>query len=261
SEAIKDAGQALVREAIQNSLDARREDVDTVAVRVFVSEAERSLSPASAKPWFQGAWPHYKSPGNGLQPDGVNEAMSCRFLVFEDFGTTGLRGDRNQYEERFASDNPFFYFFRAEAKTAKHGDARGRWGIGKQVFPRASRTQTFFGYSETVDERFLMGGAILKHHWVNDVCYKPDGFWGEIAVIDGDTLTVPVTDQTTLATFRADFKLRRTPGDSGLSVVVPWLDDGEREGSGQGAFHRSALAFAILDGYFVPILESRLEAT
>lgn len=261
SEAIKDAGEALVREAIQNSLDARRDDSEKVSVRVYVSGSDTSLSPASSRKWFTGAWPHYGAPGNGLRPGDVTQTTACRFLLFEDFGTTGLLGDREQYEERSGGDNPFFYFFRAEAKTAKYGDARGRWGIGKQVFPRASRAQTFFGYTETEEGGFLMGGAILKHHWVDDVCYKPDGFWGDTVPVAGDALTVPVTDPAVLSRFREDFNLSRTPGEQGLSVIVPWLDDGDLEGTAAGAFHRSALAFAILDGYFVPILEGRLEAT
>jgi hypothetical protein len=258
SEAIKDAGEALVREAIQNSLDARRDDAAVVSVRVYVSGTESALEPESASRWFDGAWPHYLATGNGLRPGDVTVSTPCRFLVFEDFGTTGLTGDREQYEERSASENPFFYFFRAEAKTAKHGDARGRWGVGKQVFPRASRAQTFFGYSETDDGGFVMGGCILKHHWVHDACYKPDGFWGERLEIDGDTIVVPVTDEPVLAQFRADFRVRRIPGEKGLSVVVPWLDNDDAQ---PRTFDRVALVFAILQGYFVPILEGRLEAS
>ncbi len=260
SEAIKDAGEALVREAIQNSLDARRNDAEKVVVRVYVADAASALTPTQAARWFDGAWPHYRAEGNGLRPGDVNETTPCKFLAFEDFGTTGLTGDRTQYEERNDSDNPFFYFFRAEAKTAKHGDARGRWGIGKQVFPRSSRAQGFFGYSETADASFLMGGCILKHHWVGDVCYKPDGFWGVPTAVDGDTVTIPVTDPAILERFRKDFRLRRSSGEQGLSVVVPWLDEGERDNHGAGPFNRLALVFAILDGYFIPIIEGRLEA-
>ncbi len=110
--------------------------------------------------------------------------------MFEDFGTTGLTGNREQYEEQEGASNSFFYFFRAEAKTAKPGDDRGRWGIGKQVFPRSSRAQTFFGYTETCEGGFLMGGCVLKYHTVDGTCFKPDGFWGDSKPVLGDTLTV-----------------------------------------------------------------------
>ncbi len=256
SDAIKDPGKALVREAIQNSLDARRHDADRVSVRVYVAGQSTSLSPRESRRWFEGVWPHYTAKGNGLRPGEVTPETDCPFLVFEDFGTTGLTGDREQYEESSDSDNPFFYFFRAEAKTAKHGDARGRWGIGKQVFPRASKAQTFFGYTETDEGGFLMGGCILKHHQAENAYYKPDGFWGDSKDVDGDLLTVPVSDRATLSQFQSDFRLTRTSGETGLSVIVPWLEEGD-----DATFSRDALVLAILKDYFVPILEGRLEAT
>ena len=84
SDAIKDAGEALVREAIQNSLDARRDDASRVSVRVYVSGEQASLRSGPAQKWFQDIWPHYGAPGNGLRPGDVTQSTSCRFLVFED---------------------------------------------------------------------------------------------------------------------------------------------------------------------------------
>jgi hypothetical protein len=262
SDAIKGAGEALVREGIQNALDARApENADgAVRVRIYRSEEEAALTPAQSAQWFSTAWPHYLAPGNGLRPGDVLPDLSCRFLVFEDFGTTGLIGDQNQYEEREGAKNPFFYFFRAEAKTAKEGDDRGRWGVGKQVFPRSSRAQTFFGFSETSTGRFLMGGCVLKHHTVNGVMYTPDGFCGDTIELMGDTLTVPTTDPALLESFHAQFRLARRPGEHGLSVVVPWLDERTENGE-QSPFDRGSLALAVLEGYFIPIIEGRLEVS
>ncbi len=262
SDAIKGAGEALVREGIQNALDARAdENVDgAVRVRICLSEADAALTPAQSIQWFSTAWPHYLAPGNGLRAGDVCPELPCRFLVFEDFGTTGLIGDQHQYEEREGAKNPFFYFFRAEAKTAKEGDDRGRWGVGKQVFPRASRAQTFFGFSETSTGRFLMGGCVLKHHTVDGVMYTPDGFCGDRIELMGDTLTVPTTDPVLLESFHTQFRLARRPGEHGLSVVVPWLDERAENGD-QSPFDRAILALAVLEGYFIPIIEGRLEVS
>ena len=260
SDAIKDAGEALVREAIQNSLDARFDKAaGSVSIRIYLSGSQKALPPHQHAQWFETAWAHYEAPRNGLKPGDVSRATPCRFLVFEDFGTTGLTGDREQYEEQEGANNPFFYFFRAEAKTAKYGDDRGRWGIGKQVFPRSSKAQTFFGYTETDEGGFLMGGCVLKHHTVDGTCFKPDGFWGESKDVEGDVLTVPSADPNVLAAFRRDFKLHREPGQRGLSVVVPWLEDAGEEGRDSRAFDRNSLLLAVLEGYFVPVLEGRLE--
>ena len=82
--------------------------------------------------WFETAWKHYRSPKNGLRSGAlIAEAEPCAFLAFEDFGTTGLTGDRSQYQPIEGQTNAFFNFFRAEGKTDKGGDDRGRWGVGQ----------------------------------------------------------------------------------------------------------------------------------
>lgn len=259
SDAIKDAGEALVREAIQNSLDARRERPNGKAVvRIFLSGEEGALAPAAHDRWFSTAWSHYEAPQNGLLPNTMKKDASCRFLVFEDFETTGLEGDREQYEQVLGVKNPFFYFFRAEGATEKKEDTLGRWGIGKQVFPRSSKAQTFFGYTETKEGGYLMGGCILRHHRIAGVTYKPDGFFGLSKAISDDELTIPTSDAETLKQFRADFKIERKPQQSGLSVVVPWLDEAEGD---EKVFDKHTLALAVIEDYFAPILEGRLEVT
>lgn len=261
SDAIKNAGEALVREGIQNSLDARTDRVSGKAVvRIYLSGQSGALAPERHKSWFETAWTHYGAPKNGLKPESIGADQPCRYLAFEDFGTTGLTGDREQYQPVEGVTNAFFNFFRAEGKTDKAGDDRGRWGVGKQVFPRSSQAQTFFGYTETPEGGFLMGGCVLKHHSIGDTCFKPDGFWGETLRIADDNLTIPVSSPEVIAAFRRDFMLQRQPGQYGLSVVVPWLDDSE-EGKDKRAFERGTLTLAVIEGYFIPILEGRLEVS
>jgi hypothetical protein len=256
-DAIKNAGEALVREGIQNSLDARLDRSSRAVVRILLSGDRDALPHSQANRWLDSLWPHLCAPGSGLRPGALRSEQSCRFLVFEDFGTTGLVGDPEAFVPSKGTENAFFYFFRAEGKTQKEGDDRGRWGVGKQVFPRSSHAQAFFGYTESDRGAMLMGGCVLKNHSVDGVWYKPDGLFGELKEVEGDELTVPVTDGPTLEAFRSDFRLNRKPGERGLSVVVPYLDDD----SDEVAFSRTTLAIAVLDGYFVPIIEGRLEVT
>lgn len=260
ADAIKNAGEALVREAIQNSLDARIDkSKGKASVRIYVSGERNALSPSAHKRWFESIWPHYLAHDNGLRPGVIDQGKRCQFLVFEDFGTTGLVGDREQYEKKTGVRNPFFYFFRAEGVTEKAKESLGKWGIGKQVFPRSSKAQTFFGYSETTEGGFLMGCCILRHHAVGTVTYKPDGFWGETKDILGDAFTIPVSEEESLARFREDFKITRRPGQTGLSVVVPWLDEAETGTS--RTFDKDTLAMAVIEGYFMPILEEKLDVS
>ena len=104
----------------------------------------------------------------------------------------------------------------------------------------------------------MLGGCILKHHFVGSTCFKPDGFWGTAKNVEGDTLVLPVDTPATLDAFRRDFRLKRQSGQHGLSVVVPWLEMGD-DGKEVRAFKRNTLVLAVLEGYFVPIIEDRLE--
>lgn len=91
TEAITNAAEALVREGIQNALDAAIGGI--VHVRIYLSGEAGSLSPAQIRPYLNGAWPHIHAPRNGLRDAPGTEDM-CAFLTFEDFfGTSGLTGD------------------------------------------------------------------------------------------------------------------------------------------------------------------------
>jgi len=263
-DAVDHAGRALVRESIQNSLDARADGATgPVRVRIYVSGKAGALLPAKHQRWFQGVWPHYQSKNNGLNSESAPRAdQSCEFLVIEDFQTTGLTGDQEQHEDEPESKNPFFYFYRAEGATPKSAGSLGRWGIGKQVFPRSSRAQTFFGYSVTGDQPngFLMGACILKYHELNGQTIRPDGYCAEErAIYQDQSLAIPASDPALLKSFRSDFSLSRQPGQPGLSIVVPWLDCGTDEAKND--FGSESLLLAALQDYFWPILHGKLAVT
>ena len=161
TEATEKAGEALVREGIQNSLDARR-DGETVMVRIRVSGKDSAVARSAVAPFLGGLQEHLRAPGNGLQEIPSDEE-NCPVLVFEDFGTTGLLGDPAEWKPQAGSKNHFYHFFRAEGRSDKGEKDIGRWGVGKQVFPRSSRINTVFGLTVRSDDRkkLLMGMAVL----------------------------------------------------------------------------------------------------
>jgi len=65
TDAISDPGMALIREGIQNSLDAGTPG-DLVRVRVFVSGDPRAAPASDIAPYLADAWPHLEAPENGL---------------------------------------------------------------------------------------------------------------------------------------------------------------------------------------------------
>lgn len=248
TDAIRNLAEALVRESIQNSLDAKRKDIQApVKVSFRLAVGENAMTPDCATKYFGSGWNHFSANGNGL--DNVLPLLEqCSYLVIEDFGTSGLTGDINQWRHLLGIKNPFYYFFRTEGRSGKGEQDRGRWGIGKYVFPRSSKVHAFIAYTVRSDDskQFLMGQSILNSHAVGDKYFTPDGDFGVQNELSG--LVEPTDDQNYINEFLNDFHLART-SESGLSVVVPWVDS---------EITKNALVEAVIEGYFYPILTGDL---
>lgn len=250
-DAIAGPAQALVRESVQNSLDARS-GVAPVRVCFTLAAGPHALKPAQVAEIFEGAWPHYAARGNGLH-DPPTRTSSCAYLLVEDYGTRGLTGDPMQADPDPDPDrkNAFFMFFRAEGLSGKSGTELGRWGIGKFVFPRSSRASTHFGVTvrEGDGRRLLLGAATLKAHRIpgDDAMYTPDGLYGTLA---GDGFVGPIEDRSAIDRFCGLFGITRS-SEPGLSIVIPFIDEGE--------ITFDALLSAAVHDYFWPILNGQLE--
>lgn len=240
---------SVVREAIQNSLDAQVGD-GPVHVRFYLSAAE-GLAAERSRFWFTSLWPHLRARRTGLrdiQPD----PPACRFIVIEDFGTSGLKGDprRGTTPEEGERDD-FFAFFRANGLSGKAGQEGGRWGVGKSVFNRASRINTFLALSVRASRAsdrgtHLIGRCFLLTHKINGTEYQPYGRYG---LVENDDFVLPVEDAGTLAAFRRDFCVARERDTPGLSVVVPYFDQ---------EITLAKLQNSVIREYFYPILSGRL---
>lgn len=247
TDAIKSVAEALVRESIQNTLDAGlKMSGQPVRVRFHLAKGKHALSANDAQQYFKSGWQHFEAKGNGL--DNVPSVLdSCPFLVVEDFGTTGLVGDTKQWRHIPGDKNPFYFFFRTEGRSGKGEEDRGRWGVGKYVFPRSSEINSFLALTIRSDdgERLLMGQAVLKSHTAASKYFTPDGDFG---VDDGAGFVLPEDDKGVLDRFSKDFCLKRK-NESGLSVVVPWVDD---------TITLDGLLQAVIEDYFHPILAGEL---
>jgi len=243
--------RAFIREAVQNSLDARRPgSKGPVSVRIFVSGPVGALPSEVSKRYLKGGWDHFHAEGSGLR-DAPGRDEPCPFLTYEDSGTTGLTGDVEQYHEVSGVRNPFYYFFRAEGQSNKLETGRGRWGLGKFVFPRSSRIRSFFGLTVRFDDnqRLLVGQAILRSHNLDGKSYTPDGWFG--VKPEKDEAALPVDDPDFITQFAADFGLER--GDEpGLSLVVPFCDE---------EWTAAAILESVIQDYFYVILHDELVVT
>lgn len=182
AESLENVSEALVREGIQNALDAPQRGADgvrqiTVSIR-FVPKA-----PAQVRQFLSG---HFDSARqnfeHGLTHPNLHALFGedCGHLVFEDFGTRGLTGDVKEWRLERAEQNAFFRFFRAEGWSAKTGESIGRHGVGKQVFLTASRLHALFGLTVRADNpaRVLMGSAVVRNHSIGEQDFQPDAWFG-----------------------------------------------------------------------------------
>ncbi|MCQ2393346.1 MAG: hypothetical protein MJ249_03575 [Kiritimatiellae bacterium] len=223
--------ESLVRESIQNSLDAatkKRGPGAQALVRITYSGAKNALSEAVYDEYLSGATEHYAAKDCGLSA----ASGKCPYFVIEDFNTDGLAGDIIAENE----DEPYFKFLKCENKSTKNEEGAstlGKWGIGKVVFPIASRLRTFFAYSirsgSSVDathpREILVGECLLRYHTVDGTRYTPDGWWG--GERDAAGRNRPATGEqnaSDIATFKSRFGLTRKD-EPGLSVVVPYVED------------------------------------
>ncbi|OOH40968.1 hypothetical protein B0B31_19315 [Pseudomonas aeruginosa] len=240
-QSIEDIDHALIRETIQNSLDAKSSDAP---VRVVLSLGR--LPAVRTNFWFPvDVQAHYQAPEIhlGSPPDWGNE--DCEFLSIEDFGTKGLEGQIDSNDPKAGGN--FYHFFRAEGVSNKQDGDRGSWGVGKIVIPRSSRIRAFFAITRRQSESgmHLIGQAILKHHTVGSQRFTPDGWFSRRE----SNLQVPYSDDKVTERLKQDFKLSRTD-EPGLGVVIPWVYKEQ--------LTLERLASVIAREYFIPILAGNL---
>ena len=250
AESLENLSEALVREGIQNSLDAARTTDEHVKdVRVRIAHVQKAPPSAAEiiRECFAPVAGHYEK---GLRKSRVEELFDREvgFLVFEDFGTKGLQGDVEEYRLDRAERNAFFSFFRAEGMSAKDEEKIGRWGVGKHVFPTASRLHSMFGLTVREEEpaKVLMGSAVVRIHTLNDTEYHPDAWFG--LRNDEEAPVSPVRDATYIQKFEKAFGLLRE-SRPGLSIVVPSVDE---------RVNLKDLHRGVVKSFFWPILEGQL---
>ena len=282
--AAADLPDRLVRESIQNSLDARRGN-ETVRVRFAFSGEQHALPVHAARRWLAGLEPHLRalanlhsggandSPNVGVEADAMRGALDClhqpmTWLTVGDSGTTGLLGEIRANLEQEAG-NDFWGFFRSVGISPKGEDSGGSWGLGKWVFPDASRINAYLGVTHRMNEdhAMLMGMAMLKTHHMtaedgDEVKYPPYGYFAAASPQhDDEWLPLPVTASSDpagiVATAIADFQLERRGDGPGLSVVVPYpRETGEED---EEVLTPATIARAVVIQYFLPIVRGDLQ--
>lgn len=246
--------ERFIRESVQNSLDARV-GREPVTVRFTIGGPEKAVPVERTGRYLTGLQRHFEAvmraeSGSLAKGSDRRRELQSRmallkeplpFLVVEDFGTTGLQGDITANEIQ-ARGNDFWGFFRSIGISPKGEDAGGSWGLGKWVFPDASKLNAFLGVTRRTGEtRFLlMGQAMLKLHELDGSKYPPVGFFAAGSK-DDDRYWLPMPVESAglrrrrggssegaaaclVQAAMSEFGLRRD-GEPGTSVVIPHPKD------------------------------------
>ncbi len=235
TESIKTIADSIVRESIQNSIDARSGS-GPVVVRLAVGRGSR----AGTEDLFNGLWNHVGAADE--EAGRLNAENDFLYVSVEDFGTTGLRGDPQDVRgDAGEEENEFYFFVRAEGKSPKTGQ-RGSWGVGKYTYLDASMINTMYvltarGGNEPIGGNgpLAIGMAVLKNHKLPSPDghmnpYTPDGYLAEVLPLtrgdyEGEPAPLPFGHDSDMPErIRAAFNLQRRD-EPGLSVVVPYVPD------------------------------------
>ena len=156
TEALSSSSDALVREVVQNSLDATRPG-EVARLRFNLTGTHTPLAAEVTQGYLQGLLPHLEQvfSSSGRRP----WEAPLTYLTVEDYGTSGLTGSPTQDIDLPGVRNNFFYFFRNIGRSRKADVERGRWGLGKTVLPASSRIRSFLAVTQRADDsrRLLMG--------------------------------------------------------------------------------------------------------
>jgi hypothetical protein len=245
---ISDLATALVREGVQNIIDARsnRADVGRLRLRLTLGTCTRSARDLNNR-WF-GELMHHLQQSDVGAPDAPQNGEACTYLAFEDFGTRGLVGD---YAAPYTpgEENNFVNFMYHDGVSGKSDAKLGSRGVGKIVFTMASRARTIFAYTipETnPGQPLLVGKNLLKFRKIGQELYAARSYFLE--AWPPSQPRQPVRDPVTLEQFRMDFPITRST-EPGLSIIIPFLDP---------SVDMDQLRRAIVEEYHVALLAGEL---
>ncbi len=218
---VQDSAQlaeSLVRETLQNSLDAKDADIEVVRVRFSI----KAVRPTYLKVFdalMSRILPHLRAAKPALHQE-VTAYGAPRVLVIEDFGTTGLEGDETTKQD---DENHFANFWRFVGRTEKGGGRGGSFGIGKVVIPMSSLACTFFGVTVRAGQRFspaplFMGQAMLPQHRLDGTNIEPFILFG----VETRDIILPVSEPNLVATYSGCLDFKRTANQLGTSIAIPY---------------------------------------
>jgi hypothetical protein len=239
----------LLREILQNALDARLSPSESVTVtiqrRALDDEGQKFLSDLITHEHltrFKESVPH-------VHEDHFEGVRSC--LVVEDFGTSGLTGSIDDPEVDGKGQNWNAFWFREGEGGKENSSGNGGAGQGKITYFSTSALRTIFAYTVRADDgrEALFGASSFMRDYDHDGHkWKRDAYWGLWKGRDADRTVIPVQKGPEIDRFRKHLGFKRRSNDTGLTLILPSPKDFEEQDGLQ----------ITLAEFYVPILRGDL---
>lgn len=238
--------EILVRETLQNPLDARSSDeVVRVAYKLVTVDLADSVF---ARSIFSDDWIKHFRAGGLINSSERPPRMV--FLVIEDFGTTGLEGCYTDSSCEGSTENWNAFWFR-EGEGAKTARSNGGAGQGKITLYLASKLRSVFALTKRKSDgiELLFGCCRFKRNYKlpgDRNRWAKEARWG--ATNDPRQLAHPIVSTQWISAVKAELGLSRGM-HSGTSFIVPMPD---------GDITEVALRNAVVNEFFFAIKRGRL---
>lgn len=236
----------LIREALQNPLDARRDDSDEPVRVTFRNLAPGTYDAGYLNSVITDEFRDRLLAAGGPKLPPVGDSYVC---VIEDFGTKGLIGDARDYNADGSEQN-WNAFWHREGEGSKGRASNGGAGQGKVTYFSHSDASAVFGLTVRADDRqrLMMGQAsFLRDYPFHDGNkYLRVAYWTV-----SDSAPLPESSPDALEQFRRAFDLERDDKTPGLSLVIPYSKEFD---------HQEAVAAVILD-FYMPIAAGKLNVS
>lgn len=241
--------EILVRETLQNPLDARAND-ETVRVEYHISTIDVQGS-AFEKLVFTDDWEKHFFAGKILDSSSRPSQMSV--LLIEDFGTTGLEGTYTDSSVEGNQENWNAFWFR-EGEGAKSTRSNGGAGQGKITLYLASKLRTVLALTKRRSDKraLLLGCCRFSRNYKlpnDDTRWAKEARWG--ATQNPDVLATPIEDPVVLDKLRTELGIRREI-ETGTTFIVPMPHSEITE---------AQIRNAVVNEFYFAIIRGRLVVT
>lgn len=238
--------EILVRETLQNPLDARHQD-DIVEVRYNLISVNRRTS-AFAQSLFSDHCCKHLLAGKLTEAEGLPDTID--FLVIEDFGTSGLEGSFTDSSVDGSSENWNAFWFR-EGQGAKPTKSNGGAGQGKITLYTTSAIRTVLALTRRVSDgaELLLGCCRFRQNYKlpeSTARWSKEGRWSSTET-PGE-LAIPIQNPVFLEKLKVELQLKRGTR-TGTTFIVPM----PREIS------LVAIQNAVVNEFYFPIRRGRLK--